>query len=64
MTKFTYQQIFEFTSGNDCVVVLQETLEQADADQAATPIKILIDGNEIEDNVSEIIQFYLDEQEG
>jgi hypothetical protein len=64
MTKFTYQQIFEFTSGNSCVVVLQETLEQADADQAATPIKILTDGNEIVDNVSEIIQFYLDEQEG
>ena len=64
MTKFTYQQIFEFTSGNSCVVVLQETLEQADADQAATPIKILTNGNEIVDNVSEIIQFYLDEQEG
>jgi hypothetical protein len=64
MTKFTYQQIFEFTSGNSCVVVLQETLEQADADQAATPIKILTDGNEIVDNVSDIIQFYLDEQEG
>lgn len=64
MTKFTYQQIFDFTSGNDCVVVLQETLEQADADQAATPIKILTDGNEIVDNVSDIIQFYLDEQEG
>lgn len=64
MTKFTYQQIFDFTDGNNCVVVLQESLAQADADQAATPIKIIMDGSEIEDNVSDIIQFYLDEQEG
>ena len=64
MTKFTYDEIFTFTNGNSCVVVLAETKEQADADQAATPIKILTDGNEIVDNVSDIIQFYLDEQEG
>lgn len=64
MTKFTYDEIFTFTNGNSCVVVLAETKEQADADQAATPTKILIDGSEITDNVSDIIQFYLDEQEG
>lgn len=64
MTKFTYEEIFTFTSGNNVVVVLEETLEQADADQAATPIVIIDGGTEITENVSAIIQFYLDEQEG
>lgn len=64
MTKFTYEEIFQFTQGNNCLVVLKESKEQCDLEQAATPIKI-IDGNtEIVDNVSDIIKFYLDEQEG
>jgi hypothetical protein len=62
MTKFTYEEIFEFTNGNSCVVVLSESKEQADADQAATPIKIIDGDDEIIENVSEIIKFYLDEQ--
>lgn len=62
MTKFTYDEIFTFTSGNNVVVVLEETLEQADADQAATPTTIIDGETEITENVSQIIQFYLDEQ--
>jgi hypothetical protein len=62
MKKFTYDEIFTFTQGNNCVVVLEGTKEQADLDQAATPIKIISGDDEINENVSDIIQFYLDEQ--